>query len=152
MRFMRVRQELVGAIAALVGPNVIGLLDVDEVDRIGGDELDDVDAIGALGLEFLQLFFAELDVLVLLVLVALHDVGSLNHLVVERTDQLLLDARPAFLVQLVERYRLRRRRRVELERYRHEAERDRPRPGCTSCHERKVILRPPRCRNSRSCA
>src|SRR3954464_2806988 len=102
-RAHRLREQPVGAIGALLGPEVVGLVEVDGIDRLGRDELADLDLLRRLLLERLQLFGGEGDVAVLGELVAFHHLVALDHLiVVARADVLLLEAAPALRVQEVE--------------------------------------------------
>src|SRR2546428_2597267 len=77
---------------------------------------------------------SEGDVAVLLELVALHDLAPLDHLVVVRAVELLLDARPAGRVQQVERELLGVGRHVDADRDGHEPEADRPRADGAGWH------------------
>ena len=100
--FERLAQQPVGALAALVGAEVVDLLEVDPVDLGERDELDDVDGVGGLLVERLDLLGREDDVLALGELVALGHLVPLHDLVVLGADVLLLQPGAALLVQHVE--------------------------------------------------
>jgi hypothetical protein len=94
---------VVRLLAALVGREVVGLVEVDGIHLVERDELGDVHGLRGLLLERLELVGGEGDVLVLGELVALdHVVARDDHLLL-RADVLLLEARAALLVQEVER-------------------------------------------------
>src|SRR5487761_54712 len=121
----RLREERIGFRAALVGREIVSLVEVDRIDRLDGDELRDVDRVGAGLLHGLDLRRLEGDVLVLGELVTLHHVVALDDGAVLETDVLLPEARAAPFVQQVEGDRVPRlRRAVELDGYRDEPERD----------------------------
>jgi hypothetical protein len=116
----------VGLFAALVGAEVVGLLEVDRVHLLERDELCDVDHARGFALERLQLLLGELHVLVLRELVTLHQRAALDHLVAGRAQELLLDAPAALGVDLVEGDGFRRGGGEHLDRDRNQAERDVP--------------------------
>jgi hypothetical protein len=91
-------QQAVGFCAALVGREVVGLVEVHRIDGLDGHELGDVDRVGADLFHGFDFFAAELDVLVLGELVALHHVVALDHLAILETDVLLFQARATSLV------------------------------------------------------
>ena len=55
----RVDQQAVGPLAALVGAQIVGLVDVDPVHRVERHELGDVDGVGRLLVQRLDLFGRE---------------------------------------------------------------------------------------------
>src|SRR5262249_40549170 len=122
-------QEAVGLLAALVGAEVVRLLEVDGIDAGQGHEAGDVDGLGGLALQSLQLLVLDPDVLVLGELVALDEGGALHRLVAAGTERLLADARAALGVQEIEADVGRGGRRVELDRNGDQPERDRTRPN-----------------------
>jgi hypothetical protein len=89
----RLGEQRVRAIAALVGPEEVRLLDVEEVDRVRRDELLKLDHPGAGGLHRLELLVRELHVLVARVLVAASGLGPIDDDVVDRAEELLLQLR-----------------------------------------------------------
>jgi len=120
----RVGQEPVRLLAALVGAQVVRLLEVDRVHGGERHELGDVDDLGGLALERLDLLVREADVLVLGELVPLHDLAPVHHLVVHRAEHLLAEAVAALGVELVEADPARGGGGVELDGYGNEPERD----------------------------
>ena len=96
------REQLVGARAALVGAEVIDLVEIAPLDLLGLHELGDVDRVRGRGLERLELLGLEQHVLILRELVALDDLLARHDLAACATDQLLLDARAVLLVDQVE--------------------------------------------------
>ena len=131
-------QQAVGPISALVRPQVVALLEVDRIDLLGGQELGDLDGLGGLLLQSLELFVAEQHVLPLGELVTLDDVGALDHLAVLGADVLLLEPRPALLVQHVEMDPGRRLTgRVDFGRDGHQPERHRCRGDGPRAHDRR---------------
>ena len=132
----RFREQRVRLRAALVGREVVGLVEVHRVDARDRDELGDLDHVGARLLQRLQLFRREDDVLVLGELVALHRVLARHHDAFLGADVLLLQARAARrLVQHVEGDRAGGLgRRIELHRDRHESEGHRQRCDGTGSH------------------
>ena len=98
----RVVQQPVGALAALVGPEVVALLDAQRIDRAGRDELLDRDRLGRDRVERLELLGRQHDVLALGVLVALDRVIAVDDLVALGADVLLLEPRAVGVVQHVE--------------------------------------------------
>ena len=133
----RLREQRIGLRAALVGREVVRLVEVDRVDALDRDELGDLDHVGARLLQRLQLLGREDDVLVLGELVALDRVLARHDDAFLGADVLLLEARAARrLVQHVEGDRPGRLRRgVELDRNRHEAEGDRQRCDGSGRHD-----------------
>ena len=133
----RLGEQAIGAIATLVGAEVVDLLEVLAVDARERDELDDVDRARRLLLERLQLFGREDDVLVLRELVALDRfVAGHDFVVVLGADVLLLEPRAALLVQHVERHaRLGLRGRVDVDGDGDEAEGDRGGADRAGWHE-----------------
>ena len=130
----RLHQQAVGLVGALLGTEVVGVLEVDRIDLGEGDELLDVDRAVRGGLERLQLLVGEEHVLFFRELVALHDLAALDDALAGRTEELLLDPAPAGLVQHVEGQRLGARRHVETYRNGHETEADGPRPDRACGH------------------
>jgi hypothetical protein len=96
------RFVLRSARAAFVGPEVVGLVEVDALDRVGGDEAHDLDLVGLRSLDDLEFFLGEEDVLVLGELVALHDLFLGHHGAVGGIDVLLAHAHAALLPDHVE--------------------------------------------------
>src|SRR3990170_3118058 len=119
-------EEPVGLLAALVGPEVVGLLEVDRVDRLERNELGDVDRPRGLALERFQLLVGDAHVLVLGELVAADERRALHDRVAGRAERLLADARAARGVEQVEGHAPGGRGRVEPDRDRDQPERDRP--------------------------
>ena len=123
----RLGEQLVGLLAALVGSEVVRVLEVDGIDVGERHELLDVERLARGGLERLQLLVGEEHVLVLRDLVTLHQLAALDDALAARAPDLLLDARPADLVKHVEGRLLGVRRDVEAYRNGHQPEADRPR-------------------------
>ena len=98
----RLRQQRVGAVAAFVGAEVVGLREIDRIDLRLREELGDVDALRRPLLERLQLLLGEEDVLAARELVALHDLVAGDAPLVLRTEELLLNPAAALPVQHVE--------------------------------------------------
>ena len=96
------RKQFVGASAALVGAEVINLVEVAPLDLFGLQEFRDVDRVRRSGLERFQLLGLEQHILILGELVALDDFLARHDFAAARGDELLLDARPILLVDLVE--------------------------------------------------
>ena len=96
------REQLVGARAALVGAEVIDLVEIAPLDLLGLQEFRDVDRVRGRGLERFELLGLEQHVLILGELVALDDFLARHDFAAARRDQLLLDARSVLLVDLVE--------------------------------------------------
>jgi hypothetical protein len=95
------------SVATLVGPEMIGFLEVDRVDARSRQKLGDFNRLGCFCFDGLELFFGEGNVATLLKLVAFDHVVALdNRAVVGRADVLLLEARAALLVQEIERHLL----------------------------------------------
>ena len=98
----RLRQQRVGAVAALVRREIVRLLEVDRIDGRRRQELADLDGLRRLLFHRLQLFLVEEDVLPLGELVALRRLLARAGALVLRAEELLLDAVSAILVQHVE--------------------------------------------------
>ena len=96
------REQLVGARAALVGAEVIDLVEIAPLDLLGLQEFRDVDRVRGRGLERFELLGLEQHVLILGELVALDDLLARHDFAASRRDQLLLDARAVLLVDLIE--------------------------------------------------
>jgi hypothetical protein len=121
----RVVEQLVRALAALVRPEVVALLDVQRIDRGPRHELLERDRLRRDRVERLELLGREDHVLALAVLVALHRVLAVDDLVALRADVLLAEPGAVRVVQHVEvDVSARLVRRVELRRDRDEPERD----------------------------
>ena len=119
------REQRVGLGAALVGREVVGLVEVHRVDRFERHELGDLGHVRAGLLHRLQLLGREHHVLVLREFVALDHVLARDRHFFLDADVLLLQPRAAGLVQQVEGDRLARLGgRIELHRDRHQPERD----------------------------
>jgi hypothetical protein len=120
----RARQQRVGLVAALVGREVIRLVEVDRVDGFERHKLGDLRRVRADLLHRLQLLGREHHVLVFRELIALgHVFARHRHLFLD-AEVLLLQPRPAGLVQQVEGDRpARLGGREKLDRYRHQPER-----------------------------
>src|SRR5581483_1317728 len=88
-----VGEEEVGLLCALVGPEVVALLEVDRIDARERDELLDVDGRARRGLERLELLVGEQHVLILAHLVALAKLAALDRARAARAEELLADAR-----------------------------------------------------------
>jgi hypothetical protein len=95
-------EQPVGALAALVGAEVIALVDPHRVDRHRGHELLDRDRAGGDRIERLELLVREHHVLALGVLVAFDRVVAIDDLVALGADVLLLEPRTVGVVQHVE--------------------------------------------------
>jgi len=98
-------QEMVGLLAALVGRQVIGTIEVDRIDLVRRHELRNGNGLGRLFLHGLEFFGGEGHVLVLGELVALDHVVLLDLLPVLRAHVLLLQPGAVLLVQPVEGHR-----------------------------------------------
>jgi hypothetical protein len=119
-------EQTICAVASLVGPQVVDLIEILAIHFRQRDELHDVDHAGRFFLQRFYLLGAQHHVLILRELVALDGVVARHHLIVLRTGVLLFQSRAALFVQHVERHaRLRFRRRVEIDGNRNETERDR---------------------------
>src|SRR5439155_3723968 len=112
----------------LLGYHVVGLLEVQRIDLLEVDELHDVDGPTGLHGNRGEVPVLQHDVLVLLVLVALHDVLEGNFLATGGARSLVLDAPVVLVVELIEAKRLLLRRREQADRDRDQAEGDRPFP------------------------
>src|SRR6185369_11550194 len=102
----RAREKRIRLGAALVGCEVIGLVEVDRIDRLDRHELGDVGRVGPGLLHRLQLLRREHHVLVLGELVALHHLLARDRDLLLHAEVLLLEPRAAGLVQQVEGNRL----------------------------------------------
>ena len=127
-------EETVGLLAALVGAEVVDVLEVDGVDPLEGHELVDVDGRAGRRLDRPELGVGEGDVALALELVALDQLVPLDDALAAGAVELLADARAALLVQQVEGRLLRLRGDVEPYRDGDEAEADRLRRDRTRCH------------------
>ena len=85
-----------------VGREVVRALDVHGIDHLRVGELDDVDDARRLGPDLREVLFVEDHVLALFELVALHEIGVGDLHLAGRTPPLLLNARAAFPMELVE--------------------------------------------------
>src|SRR6266540_2560351 len=121
-------QQLVGLEAGRLGHQVIGLLEENRVDLVGVDEALDLDRLGAGHRQGVELLLGQGHVVVLLVLVALDDLGILDLFAVDRADALVADAAAVGLVELVEAEALLLGGAVHAHRDRHQPERDRALP------------------------
>ena len=130
----RLGEETVGLLAALVGAEVVDVLEVDGVDPLEGHELVDVDGRAGRRLDRPELGVGEGDVALALELVALDQLVPLDDALAAGAVELLADARAALLVQQVEGRLLRLRGDVESYRDGDEAEADRLRRDGTRCH------------------
>src|SRR6185369_16799034 len=131
----RVGQQAVRFLAALVGAAIVGLLEIDRIDLLERHDLGSVDDLGGLTLQRLQLLVAHAHVLLLGELVPARQLGALDRLVALGTERLLLDARAAHGVELVEGHVAGRGRRVEADGNRHQPEGDRARAERVRWHE-----------------
>src|SRR5205823_2481698 len=109
----RLGEETVGLLAALVGAEVVDVLEVDGVDPLEGHELVDVDGRAGRRLDRPELGVGEGDVALALELVALDQLVPLDDALAAGAVELLADARAALLVQQVEGRLLRLRGDVE---------------------------------------
>src|SRR3989442_1162802 len=134
VRAHRVGEEPIRLLTALVGAQVVRLLEIDRVHRREWHELRDVDDLRRLALEALELLVGDAHVLVLRELVPADERRPVHDLVADRAEVLQLDAGAALGVEQVEGDGLRRRGRVELDRDRDQPERDRPGPGGVCGH------------------
>ena len=107
-------EQRVGLLGALVGAQVVGVLEVDGVDLVEVDEVLDLDRAGLLGVELGQLVAAQRHVLVGGELVALDDVVVGDLLAVGLGDALVAHAGAVLLAQLAEAHGLLRDRAVQL--------------------------------------
>ena len=98
----RLGEQCIGLGRALVGRQIVGLVEVHRVDRLDRHELADIHRVRPGLLERLDLLGREGHVLVLGELVALHHVVALDDRAVLHTNVLLLEARAAGLVQQIE--------------------------------------------------
>src|SRR5215469_4267094 len=95
-------EQRVRAPARFLGKHVIGGIEVDRVDLGFLDELEDLHGLGGLGLDLLDLFGLDDDVLVLAEFVALDDLTAVDDLVLERANVLLLHPLQVGTVEHVE--------------------------------------------------
>jgi hypothetical protein len=121
-------EEGVGALGALVGPEVVGLLEVDRVDVVEIDEVLDLDRAGLLGVQLGELVAAEHHVLVRRVLVSLHDLLVGDLLAVGLGDALVPDPGAIALPELTEAHSLLGDGAVELHRHVEQPKADRTAP------------------------
>src|SRR6185295_3027857 len=127
-------EQAVRLVRALVGREVVRLVEVHRIDRLDRHELRDLHRVRAGLFERLDLFRRELHVLVLGELVALDHLVALDDRAVLDADVLLLEARAALLVQHVEGDRvLGLGRGVQLHRNGDQSERDRERTDGAWC-------------------
>ena len=124
----RLHEQRVGARGALVGTEVVGLLEVDRVDVVEIDEVLDLDRAGPLRVELGELVAAQDHVLVGRVLVALDDLLVGDLLAVGLGDPLVLDPRAVALTELAEAHGLLGDRAVELHGHVEQPEADRSTP------------------------
>lgn len=118
----RLRQQPVGLVPTLVRTEIVGLLDVYEVDGAERHELEDLEIVCFLFLQGLELLGIESNVLALRILIALDHVRPIDDLVVHWAINLVPDAIAALVVELVEADSFRAGGRIELERNRYEPE------------------------------
>ena len=103
LRFaQRLEEQRVRLLAALVGRHVIRAFQVDRVHLVGLHEFQDLHHPGGLGRDLLDVLVVDDDVVVLLVLVALHQFAAGDRFVFRLADGDLLDARVVVFVQQVE--------------------------------------------------
>jgi hypothetical protein len=98
----RLGKEMVRALGALVRAEVVRVFEVDGIDTRQRHERPDLDRAVGLGLERVELLLGERDRAAVLALVALHDLGARDHLLVVRAVELLPDPRAAGRVDHVE--------------------------------------------------
>ena len=98
-------EKAVGAVASLVGCEIVDFFEIDAVDLRERNEFEDVDRAGRFFVEGLELFLREHDVLPLGELVSLDRIVTRDDFAVLRADVLLLEPGFARLVQHVERNR-----------------------------------------------
>src|SRR5213592_890109 len=99
----RLGQQLVGALAALVGAEEVGPVEINAVHLFGWKKLDDVDRTGGSLFQRFQLVWREGDVLAFAEFIALDHFITLDLLAVLGADVLLLESGAVFLVEPVER-------------------------------------------------
>ena len=127
-RLHRVDEQRVRLLAALVGHEVVGLLEVERVDVVEVDELLDLDLVAPLRAQRLDLARLDDHVLALRDLEAVHDLVG-GHLVAGLVGDLAVaDARAGPLLELVEAHVFALRRADELHGHLDESEADRPGP------------------------
>src|ERR1700754_1562007 len=89
----RFSEQLIGLSAPFVRAQVVGLVEVDGIDRALRKKRYDVDGMTGGFLQRLQFVRTEDDVSVFLELVTLDDIGPFDHRLVSRAIKLLPDAR-----------------------------------------------------------
>ena len=98
----RLGQQVIGALAALVGAEEVGLVEVDAVDLVERHELGDINGVGGLLVEGLELLGGEHDVLPLGELVALGDLVLLDDALLSvGTTYCCLSRVPVFLSSML---------------------------------------------------
>ena len=103
LRFaQRLEQQRVRLLAAFVGRHVVGALQIDRIDVVGLDEFQDLHHLGGLGRDLLDVFVVDLDVVILLVLVALDQFAARHGLVFRLAVDHLPDARMVVFVEQIE--------------------------------------------------
>ena len=135
----RLRQETVGLEPRRLGGHVVGLVEVDRIDLLEGDEGHDIDRLDRLDVDRRELLVGELNVVVLLVLVALDDLIERDFLAADRAEALVLDPALVLLVELIELERLLFDGGMQPDRDRHEPEADRAFPDRTGWHQSSPI-------------
>ena len=128
----RLDEQGVGLLGALVGAEVVGLLEVDGVDLVEVDEVLDLDRAGLLRVEVRELLARQGHVLVGGELVALDDVVVGDLLAVCLGHALVAHPGAVLLAQLAEAHGVLRDRAVQLHRHVQQAEADRPAPNRSS--------------------
>ena len=104
-------QQLVGLRSAFIRRKIVRGVEIDRIHFAQLHELQNLRDLRRGGLDLVELLFGEQHVLIFFVFVALHDFRALDDAVVGGAEQRLLDARVAFLVELVEADALAARRR-----------------------------------------
>ena len=125
----RLDQQGVGLLGPLVGPQVVGVVEVDRVDLVEIDEVLDLDRPRLLGVELLELLPGQNDVLLGRDLIALDDLLVGDLLAVGLGHPLVPDARAVARAQLAEAHRLARHGAVQLHGHVQEPEADRSAPN-----------------------
>src|ERR1017187_6436174 len=119
----RREQQSVGLLPAFVGRHVIRAFHVDGVHRVALHEFQNLHHLGGLGGDLLDVLLLDHHVMVLLVLVAFHQLAARHRLVLRGAIGDLLDARIVLGVQQIETHGLAARGAVQAHRQRNQSER-----------------------------
>src|SRR5436190_17806011 len=98
----RLLQQRIRTASGFLGHQVVRRFEVDRIDLVRFYEFKDLHGLGSLGLDALDLLGLDDDVLAFAIFVSLDDLAALDHTLVDRTVELLLDAAKVVAMQHVE--------------------------------------------------